>query len=161
MGTAVYYPFSFDARRGEEPPPPHRWRDMTRTIGGDRGDLRDVDVDWWEAPDDEGGWVVHVYGALYTTLDLDDEEVRGLAFEIWDGVHRSLYPGVPLVFMHPEDEPASQSIAEDLAALNAHRRQIGMAPLDPAAAGWTDEDVRIEAQRLRGNPDPRAACLGW
>lgn len=56
------------------------------------------------------------------------------------------------------------SINSDLAEINAHRRLIGMRPLDPAAAGWTDDDVRLEARRIRAlNPAGllRDAALSW
>lgn len=52
-------------------------------------------------------------------------------------------------------------VAADLAHINAHRRRIGMAPLDTRGAGWTDEDVALEAQRLRREGNPRAALLAW
>ena len=45
--------------------------------------------------------------------------------------------------------PATVSTA--LAKINAHRRALGISPLDPTAAGWTEEDVLLEARRL-GNP---------
>lgn len=58
--------------------------------------------------------------------------------------------------------------AEDLALINRHRRSLGMQPLDPVAAGWTAEDVRIEADALRArgiNPadpsSPRRPLLAW
>src|SRR5690606_31874415 len=59
--------------------------------------------------------------------------------------------------------PTAPDVLADLAVINAHRRQIHMAPLDPAAAGWTDDDVRTEAARLRGNPsaDARSELLSW
>lgn len=51
-----------------------------------------------------------------------------------------------------------------LGQINARRRELGMRDLDPAAAGWSDDDIRIEAQRLReGNPpsDAYAELLWW
>lgn len=50
-----------------------------------------------------------------------------------------------------------------LDAINARRRQLMMAPLDPVAAGWSEEDVLLEAKRLQANPaaSPRAALLDW
>lgn len=54
--------------------------------------------------------------------------------------------------------------AGDLAEINAHRRRLGMRPLDPAAAGWTADDVRLEARRIRAlNPAmlAREAALAW
>lgn len=60
--------------------------------------------------------------------------------------------------------PAAGSLSTvraDLAVINAHRRSLGMRPLDPVAAGWTDEDVRIEAEALRARGNPRLSCLGW
>lgn len=55
----------------------------------------------------------------------------------------------------------SSSTSTDLAHINAHRRKIGMRPLDPAAAGWSDEDVALEADRLRADGNPRTALLAW
>lgn len=37
----------------------------------------------------------------------------------------------------------------DLALINEHRRKMGMRPLDPVAADWTEEDLAIEATRIR------------
>lgn len=42
-----------------------------------------------------------------------------------------------------------EGYAAALAAINRHRVQIGMPKLDPAAAGWTPEDVFDEAERIR------------
>lgn len=66
--------------------------------------------------------------------------------------------------LHDASEIGASSGAStqaELALINAHRRKIGMRPLDPAAAGWSDDDVRIEAQRLRTQGNPRAALLAW
>lgn len=49
-------------------------------------------------------------------------------------------------------EPVGPSGA--LETINRHRCRIGMGPLDPDAAGWTQEDVDLEAQRIaRLNPN--------
>jgi hypothetical protein len=37
---------------------------------------------------------------------------------------------------------------EALAFINAHRRRIAQRPLDPEVAGWTTDDVLLEAGRL-------------
>lgn len=56
----------------------------------------------------------------------------------------------------------SPEAARALDELNAHRRALLMPPLDPAAAGWTPEDVILEAERLRRNPRAvRQSLLGW
>lgn len=48
-----------------------------------------------------------------------------------------------------------------LREIQAHRRVIGMRPLDPHAAGWSEEDVILEAERIRSlNPrTPNVAKL--
>lgn len=50
-----------------------------------------------------------------------------------------------------------------LDAINEYRRQLWMAPLDPASSGYTPDDIREEYLRLRHtNPaGPRARCLRW
>lgn len=55
-------------------------------------------------------------------------------------------------------------VSRELAEINAHRRALGMRPLDPAIAGWSDDDVVAEALRLRANPRdvlPRDQLLAW
>lgn len=39
-------------------------------------------------------------------------------------------------------------VAEALDAINRHRARMGMRPLDPVAGGWTDQDIRDEAERI-------------
>lgn len=51
-----------------------------------------------------------------------------------------------------EDEDDGEEFVEmvdALAAVNAHRRKIGMRPLDPDAAGWTTQDILDEHARIR------------
>lgn len=50
--------------------------------------------------------------------------------------------------------PPAGDVREALAAINRHRRQLGMAQLDPAAAGWTDDDVLLEAERVARLSNP-------
>lgn len=38
--------------------------------------------------------------------------------------------------------------------IQAHRRALGMPPLDAHAAGWTEDDVLLEADRLRRLSNP-------
>lgn len=45
----------------------------------------------------------------------------------------------------PEQPP---ELAAALQAINAHRRALGMSPLDPQSSGWTDEDLLIEGERI-------------
>lgn len=45
----------------------------------------------------------------------------------------------------PEQPP---EVTAALDAINAHRRSLGMSPLDPVSAGWTAEDVVAEAERI-------------
>jgi len=46
-----------------------------------------------------------------------------------------------------------------LEAINRHRRKLGQRPLDPTAAGWTSEDILLEAQRIRRLNPSRVAAL--
>lgn len=43
--------------------------------------------------------------------------------------------------------------AQALDAINRHRALMGMRPLDPVAAGWTEQDIRDEAQRIARLPN--------
>lgn len=52
---------------------------------------------------------------------------------------------------------APPEILDDLTFINEHRRQLWLPPLDRRI--WTDEDIRIEARRMRGNP--RERLLAW
>lgn len=49
----------------------------------------------------------------------------------------------------------SPSVKRALHAIDVHRAKIGMSPLDPGRAGWSDEDVVLEADRIK-----RLANLG-
>lgn len=65
------------------------------------------------------------------------------------------FPEIILVALDPATQPGlSSSGQKALTKINRHRAQLGMRPLDPAIAGWTEEDLVIEAQRLEalGNP---------
>jgi hypothetical protein len=55
----------------------------------------------------------------------------------------------------------SSTAEKDIKRINHHRAKIGMRPLDPAAAGWSERDLQIEAQRIRrlGNPELEAGRL--
>lgn len=50
-------------------------------------------------------------------------------------------------------------VEKALREIQTHRRAIGMPPLDPQAAGWTEEDVIHEAERIR-RLNPRATNVG-
>lgn len=54
---------------------------------------------------------------------------------------------------------SANEVQQALERINEHRRQIGQRPLDPAAAGWSDEDVLLEAERIVRLPNPRRARL--
>lgn len=45
----------------------------------------------------------------------------------------------------PEQPP---EVTNALQRINAHRRTLGMSPLDPVRHGWSDEDVLLEADRI-------------
>lgn len=51
--------------------------------------------------------------------------------------------------------PRDLRVEEALAAINKHRRRLGQRPLDPRQAGWTDEDILIEAARIGALPQSR------
>jgi hypothetical protein len=64
----------------------------------------------------------------------------------------------------PREVEVAAGISDELSIINEHRRKIGMTPLDPDASGWTDEDVMLEAQRIRAlNPRQlaRERMLAW
>lgn len=44
-------------------------------------------------------------------------------------------------------------VSEALAFVNRHRRAMGMSPLDPAQAGWSAQDVLLEAERVHRLPN--------
>ena len=47
------------------------------------------------------------------------------------------------------DIPGRPDVARALDTINRHRRAIGQAPLDPAAAGWDADDILAEADTIR------------
>lgn len=49
--------------------------------------------------------------------------------------------------------PVLDSASEALAFINRYRARHVQRPLDPVAAGWTDDDLRIEARRLGWRPN--------
>lgn len=49
----------------------------------------------------------------------------------------------------PPAEARSREVQDALGEINRHRSRMGLSPLDPAAAGWTDQDVLDEAARIR------------
>lgn len=51
------------------------------------------------------------------------------------------------------------SVAAALDAVNRHRGALGLAPLDPAGAGWTTRDVLDEAARIARLPNAAADLL--
>jgi hypothetical protein len=55
-----------------------------------------------------------------------------------------------------DEDDEDDGLGPDLAFINAHRRKLGMRPLDPWSTGWTSDDVRQEAERIR-QLDPAAA----
>jgi hypothetical protein len=61
-----------------------------------------------------------------------------------------------------------RDVIEALDVINKRRREIGMRPLEPTSARWTDEDILLEAKRLQTNParrrrskNPRERLLAW
>lgn len=51
------------------------------------------------------------------------------------------------------------SVGAALAAINRHRSRLGMGPLDPSAAGWSNRDVLDEATRIERLPNVAAHLL--
>lgn len=83
---------------------------------------------------------------------LDVQHARSYAREIAESIamlSRHDIEGVPSAPTPPTDD-----VAQALASINRHRVTIGMSPLDPVAADWTDEDILIEAERLQRLPNP-------
>lgn len=83
-----------------------------------------------------------------TNLDLFMEALRWRADTL----------GLPVVtkddLTEGTDLAAQSDVSDALKAINAHRRAIGMAPLDPTTAGWTHEDVLLEQKRIARLPNP-------
>lgn len=48
---------------------------------------------------------------------------------------------------------ASSGVTRALDVINRHRRGLGMSLLDPAAAGWSEQDVLLEAERVARFPN--------
>lgn len=53
----------------------------------------------------------------------------------------------------PRADPSA--VKRALEAIQRHRRRLGERPLDPVAAGWSDEDIFIEARRLGPLQNPK------
>lgn len=68
----------------------------------------------------------------------------------------------PKILMVVGDGVDAVDTSAELALINRQRRSIGQRPLDPVAAGWTDDDVRLEADALRARGyNPRTSLLAW
>lgn len=58
------------------------------------------------------------------------------------------HPSVRDISLLERPRVASPSVKRALDAINVHRAKVGMSPLDPGRAGWTDQDVVLEAERI-------------
>jgi hypothetical protein len=65
---------------------------------------------------------------------------------LWLGATTRGRTTLELIDMAPIDE--GLEVANALDAINRHRALMGMRPLDPVAASWTDQDILDEAQRI-------------
>jgi hypothetical protein len=52
------------------------------------------------------------------------------------------------------DAKPGVDVSASLSQINRHRALIGMRPLDPVSAGWTQQDVLLEAQRISRLSNP-------
>lgn len=52
------------------------------------------------------------------------------------------------------DEAPSIDVRDALEQINRHRARMGMRPLDPVRAAWTEQDVVLEAERIARLPNP-------
>lgn len=85
------------------------------------------------------------------TLAGDLDPLRDVADLL--GLHLYHYDELVHKVAPPGDEPG-EPIAEALAAIQRHRAALGMRPLDPALADWTEEDIVLEAERIARLPNP-------
>lgn len=122
-------------------------QEIADALGIDAGELsRDVRS---RKPEDRAR-AIREYINFYGDDAVDDEPE---IFEYTDMVREFPY------LFRGSGTNTGRDVTDELAQINAHRRSLGMAPLDPASAGWSDEDVVIEARRLRSNP--RDQMLDW
>lgn len=86
-----------------------------------------------------------------TRLCRDDDPLYSQDDQLFDERGRPNFPGVtPLPPpCAAEAKGPSGEVARALAEINRLRASIGLSPLDPKAAGWTDQDVIEEAARIR------------
>jgi hypothetical protein len=55
-----------------------------------------------------------------------------------------------------EDREILEAPVRALSTINRYRAAMGQSPLDPAAAGWNDEDIFLEAYRVARLQNPRS-----
>lgn len=85
------------------------------------------------------------------TYETDDEV--GVDLNVLD------YPK-EFVYIGEVDQADAIALAAAIAKINRRRAQIGERPLDPARAGWSDQDVLIEAARLGPDDNPAKCARG-
>lgn len=117
--------------------------------------LDDVDIFVRPEPYGDWSWRIELDGQVIAEVidDARDEDEALERAEAWLVDHDAQCDADDAV-------PRARDVSADLAVINDHRRQLGMAPLDPVAAGWTDDDVHLEAEVLRAT-NPRAHLLAW
>lgn len=88
--------------------------------------------------------------------DINVDCAREWAYELLRRVGHP-YPGAetlsPDVAFDPPRPESARDESEALAAVNLHRRALGVSPLDPEAAGWMEKDVVAEWQRIQRLPN--------
>lgn len=105
-----------------------------------------------------GGIQVAIEGAMVKALDMDEFYTIGFVIE-QDGY---FYAGTPetgeLRKIHGvgRDLHTPAGPQSSLNVINRHRAKLGQARLDPVAAGWTQDDLELEAARIRAIPNPGA-----
>lgn len=99
----------------------------------------------------EAVWEYHVY-LLRGEADPNNPEDNAEGLE-WPEARAYILDfmeeaGLPAPGSTPAAKRKSKGGKAALDVLNRHRRSIGMSTLDPKAAGWTDQDVLDEVDRL-------------
>lgn len=76
-------------------------------------------------------------------------ETNDLGTAVWAVREAAKKVGLPIPPPLTSAAAPSGQVARALAEIQAHRRGMGLRPLDPAASGWTEQDVLDEAERIR------------
>jgi hypothetical protein len=144
--------------------------------------LHELFFDWiengwlWVAPEQIGALTDAPIITQHMTVDDDGNYVpvtkpayvyAHMRYQVDDPVAELLEPGVVRFERAELAVPPDPKVVEALDTINRHRHALGMQPLEPKAADWTDEDVLAEARQLkeRGLINPiaevKARMLAW